>query len=283
MVPFVKYSANGNDFVVLDNRHQYWDPSETALWAEVCDRHWGVGGDGVLFLENSDKADYRMTYLNSDGREVSMCGNGARALGDFALTFPEFRGKDKLSFETFAGSYSLKRNDQGAIELHMTECQDVEKYDLADFAQKIGASFSYFIDTGVPHCLFELSELNMTREIPELMNFARQVRYDKRFPLGTNVNFVCEHGGELFMRTYERGVEDETQACGTGAVAVARAWRSRGRDQDEWTLNTLGGQMRVRFEGDETYFSGDVRACFKGQFDPDVFRKSRSPRKKSTP
>src|SRR5215472_5583422 len=214
MLRFTKMNGAGNDFVLIDNRAGAFQLNATQI-ARLCDRHRGIGADGVLRLENaSNHADFRMRYFNADGGEAEMCGNGARCFARFASKLAGAR--QNISFETQAGviSAELKRD---LVTLLMTEPTDLRlnaKVPVVDETKTV-----HFINSGVPHVVIpvpKIDDIDVRRE-------GAAIRYHKMFsPKGANVNFVEKQApNKIAIRTYERGVEDETLACGTGIVASA--------------------------------------------------------------
>ncbi len=270
---FSKYSANGNDFIIFDDRDNSLEGISSKTWSNLCHRNWGIGADGVLLFKNSSLDDclYQMRYLNSDGHEVGMCGNGARALADYAKSLNQFDqladscSKSDFYFQTKNAKYRAIIQ-AGKVELLMSEFSDYARFDLADFADELNALNYGFADTGVPHCMFELEDI----ERPQLMEIARKVRFDKRFPEGTNINFYQLSDGlsnTFKIRTFERGVDAETLACGTGVVAVARHLHHEGPKHSLWTFSSPGGELRVELRAGNFFFSGDIRRCFDGSVD----------------
>jgi diaminopimelate epimerase len=211
---FTKMNGAGNDFVLLDNR-----AGELQLAAEdvarICDRHRGVGADGVLVLENATNgADFRMRYYNADGGEAEMCGNGARCFARFAQR--NAGAKSELSFETLAGVIGAKVDGE-LVSLQMSEPRDVRLgIEISANGENIRA---HFINTGVPHVVVPAAEI----ERIDVRKIGSAVRHHKMFsPKGANANFIEKRGRRrIAIRTYERGVENETLACGTGVVASA--------------------------------------------------------------
>ena len=255
-ISFEKYCATGNDFVVVDNRTNSFDPKDRSLWQQVCDRRFGVGADGVLFFNNSSEHDFEMVYLNADGGEVGMCGNGARALTTFASKI-QF-DKRSFSFKTRNGVYSSEILKSGEVKLEMSELYDEQKYEITDLYD---ANSSYFINTGVEHSVFFVDSV----EGLDLDKLGSKVRYDKRFEEGCNANFVeIIKEGSLSLRTYERGVEGETLACGTGAVASAIAYRKLYKELDSIDIKVMGGQLRILFEDSKVYLCGKAAKIFSG-------------------
>jgi diaminopimelate epimerase len=214
MLRFTKMNGAGNDFILIDNRRGdiHLDRSQIA---QLCDRHRGIGADGILLLElPANRADFRMRYFNADGGEAEMCGNGARCFARFANRVA--RTEKKVSFETPAGVISAELADN-LVTLRMTEPTDLRlnvKVPLADENKTV-----HFINSGVPHVVIpvpKIDDVDVRRE-------GAAIRHHKLFsPNGANANFIEKRGpNKIAIRTYERGVENETLACGTGIVASA--------------------------------------------------------------
>ncbi|MBA9079508.1 diaminopimelate epimerase [Rufibacter quisquiliarum] len=249
---FYKYQGTGNDFVVLDNRSGDISLTQEQV-AFLCDRRKGVGADGLMLLQLKEGYDFEMVYYNADGRPSSMCGNGGRCL----VAFAQFLGvvQEEAYFIASDGPHQAYLKD-GLVHLQMIDVHHVEELENA-----------CFLNTGSPHYVQQVAALQ------ELDVFAegRAVRYSDRFKAeGTNVNFV-EHlpGNKLFVRTYERGVEDETFSCGTGVTAAALA-ASRSGYQSPVNIKVLGGQLQVSFEKDGNSFKnvfliGPAEQVFKGE------------------
>ncbi|WP_127718453.1 diaminopimelate epimerase [Halobacteriovorax sp. HLS] len=255
-ISFEKYCATGNDFVVVDNRTNSFDPKNKQLWQKVCDRRFGVGADGVLFFNDSSKYDFEMVYLNADGGEVGMCGNGARALTTFASKI-QF-DKRSFSFKTRNGVYESEVLKSGEVKLQMTELYDESRYEVSDLLE---SNASFFVNTGVAHSVFFVDSV---KEL-DISKLGSRVRYDERFVDGCNANFVQVQGeGSLALRTYERGVEGETLACGTGAVASAIAYRKLFKEIDSIGIKVMGGELRVLFEEGNVFLCGKAQKIFSG-------------------
>ena len=262
---FWKYQANGNDFVIFDDRRGSLVKRESAFFNRICDRKIGVGADGILFLKESLTADYKMVYLNADGNEVSMCGNGARALTHFVHNIAKLGASSEYTFETQNGVYNSRVSDNGRVYLTMTELYDEGAIEISDLIRD--AEYSYYLNTGVPHCVFKMAGID---EFP-LEKKGSEIRFDQRFEAGVNVNIfevikVGENHSELKMRTFERGVEAETLACGTGAMAVALTYLKSEKKVDEVKIQTPGGTLVISIQGSKREFSGDVRLVFEGHF-----------------
>jgi diaminopimelate epimerase len=260
-INFVKFNATGNDFVVIDNRSLEYDAAHQKLWASLCALKTGIGADGVLLLEKSATADFKMRYINADGGEVEMCGNGARTITAFAHEVMGLQ-KDIYQFETMNGVYECSTDKVFGYRLKMTELYDVEKFNLNDLP--IDASKSMYMNTGVPHAVFE---------VKDILNYpvfekGKLVRHDKRFPKGSNANFFeVVSPRHVRLRTFERGVENETLSCGTGATATAIAAAKFYGWNDEVVLETLGGRLAVKFSADfkDVYLCGKVEKIFVGE------------------
>ncbi|WP_372655556.1 diaminopimelate epimerase [Halobacteriovorax sp.] len=258
-ISFDKYCGTGNDFIVLDNRTNSFDPKDSSFWQRLCDRRFGIGADGVLFFNNSDEYDFEMVYLNADGGEVGMCGNGARALTSFAKKI-QF-DKTSFTFKTRDGIYTSEVLKDGEIKLEMTQLEEIKAIDVSDILK---SSNSFYMNTGVPHSVYFLDTVN---DIP-LDEWGAKVRYDSRFSEGCNANFVeIISDGNLKVRTYERGVEGETLACGTGAVACAWAYRELYKSLDSISIDVPGGNLRILFQEEKVFLCGKAEKIFSGVFE----------------
>lgn len=261
---FVKYSATGNDFIVIDNRKRLVKSFEPGFWSRLCQRREGIGADGILFLENSTDHSYHMRYLNADGREVAMCGNGARALYHFASGQLQSLLKDGLhtiSFSTQKGVYEAQQNKVGEVGIKMTE---IGANNLIAIDDLYDSMFSEYLEVGVPHAIFfpkdKIDQLNIKEIAPS-------IRHDKRFRDGCNVNFVeVISPYHLKMRTFERGVEAETLACGTGATAVALSYmRHHHLSEGEIKIDMPGGRLKVTCAKDnQVWLFGHVKKVYSG-------------------
>jgi diaminopimelate epimerase len=263
-VPFTKMSGAGNDFVMIDNRDGKHRLSKEQI-ARLCDRHFGVGGDGVLMVEKSENgADFRMVYYNADGGEVNMCGNGARCFARFAQPFAK---KDSLSFTTPAGLIKAQILDE-EVKINLTDAQEVvlnQKLTLRN-----GAIEAHTINTGVPHVVIFVDDVVRAPVIEQ----GCEIRHHKLFPEGTNVNFARITGPQsMDVRTYERGVEDETLACGTGVAASAIIAHLTKKVQLPVAVKVKSGrvlQIDARIEGDkisQVTMQGPAEFIFSGEID----------------
>jgi diaminopimelate epimerase len=238
---FTKMNGAGNDFVMLDNRAGELQLSREQI-ARLCDRHRGIGADGVLLLEPATNgADFRMRYYNADGGEAEMCGNGARCFARFA---ERAAGKHhQVSFETPAGVIAATLKGE-AVTLRMSDPKDL-RLDLRISAGRQGVHCHY-VDSGVPHVVVPVPSI---AEV-DVRAMGAAIRHHEEFaPRGTNVNFLEPRGQQqIAIRTYERGVEDETLACGTGVVASALIYSTLENVQPPITVSVKGGdELQVGF------------------------------------
>ena len=264
---FVKMSGAGNDFVVADNRGGDF-PSDPRTITRICDRRFGVGADGVLLVEASKTADFFMRYYNADGSEAEMCGNGARCIARFyrERCFPQSRAKGKeVKFETKAGLMHAVIHGE-LVRLKMSEPRGLR---LNQTIQLKGGSREYhFINTGVPHAVFFTDDADREMVGP----VGAEVRHHKEFaPRGTNVDWVQVLGADsIRVRTYERGVEAETLACGTGVVASAIVANLTHHVQQPVKVTVQSGRvLEVDFthEGEayrDVFLTGPAEFVFEG-------------------
>jgi len=263
MLRFTKMDGAGNDFVLVDNRAGEIDLNRIQI-ARLCDRHRGIGADGVLLLENSsDHADFRMRYFNADGGEAEMCGNGARCFARFANKVAGARGK--ISFETPAGVISAELAGD-LVTLKMTDPTDLR----LSVALQIGAEKKtvHFINSGVPHVVVPVARVD---DVEVLRDGSALRRHELFSPKGANVNFIEKRGTDkIAIRTYERGVEDETLACGTGVVASAVIFAATENVRGPIDVMVRGGdKLRVGFEKIDQEFrnvtlTGPAEFVFEG-------------------
>ena len=263
---FTKMSGTGNDFIIIDNRHNVVPLDEQRnLARRVCRRMFSAGADGLILIEDSASADFRWRFYNADGSEAEMCGNGARCAARFA--FVNRIAKERMRFETVAGSIEAEvLRASGDVRLRMTPPLDFRfglELSLGGIERK-----AFFVNTGVPHAVIFVDD-----GATPVREWGREVRFHSMFqPAGTNANFVrLLPDGRLQVRTYERGVEDETMACGTGAVAAALIAGICGRACSPVQLVTSGGEPLMVFfdlhEGpsaDNVFLQGPARIIYEG-------------------
>ena len=254
VLSFYKYQGTGNDFIIIDNRTNSFPKNDTKLIENLCDRKFGIGADGLILLETDNITDFRMVYYNADGRESSMCGNGGRCL----VSFARFLGiiEDHATFNAIDGLHKATiANSQ--VHLQMNDVTRIDSFDHYSF-----------LDTGSPHHVQMVTDLGSQN----MKKAGAALRYGKYGEEGANINFVEPLGKDTFaVRTYERGVEDETLSCGTGVTAVALALHNRGHiDKEHVVLQTEGGKLEVSFKKDSSgysdiYLSGPATQVFKGE------------------
>ena len=258
---FYKYSVAGNDFFVCDNRLGIWNDKGKDFWAVLCARRTGVGADGVLLLESDPSADFRMRYLNSDGGEVEMCGNGARAISHFASLL-EIAPKNP-PYYTFTTTRSTYRSmvEGTSVQVEMTELLDIGAIDVSDWVEENLFLDGWYLNTGVPHVVFIVEDVKDV----EIAEIAPAMRYDSRFIAAANINFAQVTGDKILLRTYERGVEGETLACGTGATAAA-VMVSRLLDlEGEFEVVMPGGSLWITVKNNERWLKGLVQIIYRGE------------------
>ena len=231
-ITFNKYQAAGNDFIIIDNRTSIFNPEDSSLINKLCDRRFGIGADGLILINHTLSLDFEMIYFNSDGFESTMCGNGGRCAADFAVR--QGIAGNKLTFKAIDGIHEAIA-EEDIIRLRMNDVNET---------RIVGGN--YFINTGSPHYVIfskDVSNLDVYEE-------GKRIRWSKDFPPGgTNVNFVEPLGNSIYVRTFERGVEDETLSCGTGVTASAIAAVLSGHfDTKSVNVRTKGGNLKVEFE-----------------------------------
>jgi diaminopimelate epimerase len=252
-IPFNKYQGTGNDFIIIDNRKTLFDPEDKETINILCNRRFGIGADGVILISNPGGYDFEMKYFNSDGNESSMCGNGGRCAADFALRHG-IAGKEQR-FLTFDGIHRALISGN-LVRLGMSDVESIGKIDG-----------NYFLNTGSPHYIVPSDDVNRI----DVHNEGRKLRFSEKFaPGGTNVNFVELIKDGIFVRTYERGVEDETMSCGTGVTASAIAAVLSGHFvNSNIDITTRGGKLNVQFRIDkeritDIWLTGPATFVFEG-------------------
>jgi len=271
-IPFFKMSGSGNDFIIIDNREAVVPENCLShLVTGACRRKLSVGADGLILIEPSEKVDFKWRFFNADGTLAEMCGNGARCAARFAWIHG-IAGR-QMAFETLAGVIEASVGD-GRVKIRMTDPVDLKTgYGLTmDRATVIVGS----VNTGVPHVVTVVDDI----EALDVVRTGRLIRRHPDFsPAGTNANFVAfGEDGEIFIRTYERGVEDETLACGTGNVAAALVLaRDRGLTSPVHLTPRSGSKLTVHFQrhddryGD-VFLEGDARVIYRGELWEEAWR-----------
>jgi len=255
-ITFFKYQGTGNDFIIIDNRDLKFNRENNSLVAKLCDRRFGIGADGLMLLQTKTGYDFEMVYYNSDGNESSMCGNGGRCIVEFArglglvndvAHFVAIDGEHEAIVKP--GFISLKMNDVKEVELNKDYC---------------------FLNTGSPHYVAFIDDVATY----DVAGEGKKIRNNNRFKSeGTNVNFIEKLHDDLFVRTYERGVEAETYSCGTGVTAAAliAAIKNISTTKDYCDIKTLGGNLKVKFKKHadnsftDIWLEGSAVFVFKGE------------------
>lgn len=256
-IKFYKYQGVGNDFILLDNRENIYSKITTEQVKEMCDRHFGIGADGLMLLNKKEDYDFEMIYFNADGKEGSMCGNGGRCIVQFAFMLGI--KKTKYLFIATDGAHEAEISLDKKVSLKMNNVKDV-RFSLDH----------YTLDTGSPHYVKYIKNVEGFDVVTE----GRKIRNSKEFvEKGINVNFVEKLSeDQIYVRTYERGVEDETLSCGTGVTASALISAHNDNGFNRVEVKTKGGNLSVEFEkvndtkfkniwlcGPATFvFSGDI-------------------------
>ena len=259
-IDFYKYEGTGNDFVIIDNRELTFQKNNITLIQNICDRKKGVGADGLILLENHHELDFSMIYFNADGSESGFCVNGSRCITHLANNLDLI--KENAVFNAIDGVHE-SRIINGNISVKMN---DISKSNIFRYNDSFNTTF---IDTGSPHLIrnyINIDDIDIVKEARVL-----KLKY-LEYKQGLNINF-CEISKSKFkLRTYERGVEDETLSCGTGAVASAIFLRDLGLvDFDKIEIVMKGGMLSVEIKNDETkyyeiWLTGSVKMVFKGVY-----------------
>jgi diaminopimelate epimerase len=256
MIKFYKYQGAGNDFVIIDNRNNVFIGDKEKLAKQLCERKFGIGSDGLIFIENSDKAKFEMDFLNPDGSR-SFCGNGSRCAVRFAKDQKIFVN-DKTSFSAIDGIH-FANIQGGLVKIEMKNVDNIQQ-----------SGSSYFVDTGSPHYV---SYFNSVDKL-DIIEFGQKIRYSEVYKVvGTNVNVVEELSPmNIKVRTYERGVENETLACGTGVTACALTYGLKNDiSSGVIKIHALGGELKVSFiknvdnSFEQIWLEGPAKFVFKGE------------------
>ncbi len=271
-IPFVKMSGSGNDFILIDNRTSLVPESQLKrLVVGACRRKMSVGADGMILIEKSDRVAFKWRFFNADGSQPDMCGNGARCAARFAFIHG-IAGR-QMAFETLAGIIEASVGERN-VKIRMTDPKGMKTgygLDLDGTSLAVGS-----VNTGVPHVVTVVADIDAV----DVVATGRRIRHHPDFaPDGTNANFVAEgKNGEIFIRTYERGVEDETLACGTGNVAAALILaHERGLASPVSLTTRSGGRLTVHFKTQggryqEVFLEGDARVIYRGDLWEEAWR-----------
>ncbi len=244
IIPFYKYQGTGNDFIILDNRDGIFQLTHEQI-KHACDRRFGIGADGLMMLSTKQGFDFEMKYYNADGREGSMCGNGGRCLTRFAADMGIL--KDAYHFIAVDGEHESMLTEHNWIKLKMKNVSSIQRH-----------HGNQILNTGSPHYIIstpDVMKINVFRE-------GREIRYSKDFESeGINVNFVENDERNIIVRTYERGVEDETYSCGTGVTAAALIFAHNDSGFNRIEVQTKGGHLAVEFEKKGEQIFTDIWLC----------------------
>jgi diaminopimelate epimerase len=271
-IDFYKMSGSGNDFIIIDNRNRVVDETDLSDFVtKVCRRKLSVGADGLILIEETDAVDFKWQFFNSDGSCAEMCGNGARCAARFAY-LNQIAGPN-MSFETAAGIVSAQVSDD-LVKVQMPDPAELRMDYTLEL--KEGSVLISSVNTGVPHVVISVDEIDGG----DVVKLGREVRLHSTFaPAGTNVNFVSfQKDGNIAIRTYERGVEDETLACGTGAIAAAIVTADKTRMKSPIKVLTRGGEyLTIYFQDkdgtyNDVYLEGDARIIYKGRLWEDAWQ-----------
>lgn len=256
-IHFFKYQGAGNDFILIDNRDLSFNAADNKAVLQLCNRRFGIGGDGLMLLQNHPDYDFEMLYFNADGNLGSMCGNGGRCI----VAFAKYLGiiDRETNFLAVDGHHYAKISADGEwIDLQMIDIDSIDRDGDA-----------YVLNTGSPHYVLEMQGL----EGYDVYQNGKAIRNNETYKeKGINVNFVEDKGDHLFVRTFERGVEDETFACGTGvtAVALSLAQQKHQTGHVETPIKVLGGDLKIAFDYNGTAFTnvflcGPAKQVFEGE------------------
>ena len=257
---FVKMEGIGNDFILIDDRDEFIEKtiSYPELACRLCDRHFGIGADGLILIEKDDNFDFLMRYFNADGKEGTMCGNGGRCSVAYAANNGIIKGTE-TNFNAIDGLHSAILVNNKYVSLKMSDVSEITE-----------TNNSFYVNTGSPHFIqftSNIKDINVYQSGKEIRN------QTKHQPSGINVNFVEIESDKIKIRTYERGVENETLACGTGSVASAVATKINANDGN-YVVNveTLGGLLVVKFTKYEKmfkniYLNGPANYVYSGKIE----------------
>jgi len=254
-IQFCKYQGTGNDFILIDNRSNIFAKISSSQINFLCDRRFGIGADGLILLNSHSIYNFEMHYFNSDGKEASMCGNGGRCIVSFAKNLGIINNSTK--FIAIDGTHEAEIDEFENVKLKMQDVNEIE----------IGKNY-YFLDTGSPHYVCFVKDI----EDFDVNKKGKKIRYNKRFKdVGTNVDFVEIMENNIFVRTYERGVENETLSCGTGVIASTISFSLLSKlSNQEYFISTKGGDLKVFLDKNENktfsniWIEGPAKLVFTG-------------------
>ena len=256
---FYKYQANGNDFILIDNRKKVFKKNNTKLINKICDRKLGVGADGLILLEEDSLLDFKMTYINSDGSESGFCGNGSRCITHLSKILNIAHGE--IKFSAIDGNHIAKFNYDNTVSVSMNDIN------ISDFITYDNKFKTTFINSGSPHLIFLVNDVH---EI-DIYNEAKIIKHDYNSIYGGfNINFISINNKSFNMRTFERGVEDETLSCGSGVVAASCFLKFHKLfEKDSIKINMKGGELFTTIEKNNNIYNniwlrGNVELVYVG-------------------
>ena len=258
VISFSKYQGAGNDFILIEDLQNNFPDKDHKLISKLCDRRFGIGADGLMLLRSSDQYDFTMVYFNADGFEGTMCGNGGRCLVRFAKDSGCISKTKKIIFDAVDGIHEANILDDGLVSLKMSNVKSIQK-----------KGKGWCVNTGSTHHVEYVDKLVDM----DVYRHGRAIRRHNMYaPEGCNVNFIMSDDmGNIAIRTYERGVENETLACGTGSVAAAIVHHSQGNHQERYSIKARGGNLSVRFDHENgeyknIWLEGPATFVFKGEW-----------------
>jgi len=267
---FWKMNGTGNDFIIINNMEERIPRDQlSAIAKKLCERHMSVGADGLMAVEGSDRADFRMLYFNSDGSLGEMCGNGARCICRYG--YETGLSGERQTVETTAGIVTGRRIDRRLYQVRLNDPTVMEDRPVTIDGRTYACTYVELGDPGIPHAVIPVEDLQ-THSAEELLSLGRKLRYHPAFPKGANVNFFEMIGEDhLYERTYERGVEDFTYACGTGTGSVVAALTQRGIVSGHGVkVDMTGGRLiidinRTGSRIEDIYLTGPTNLVAKGE------------------
>jgi diaminopimelate epimerase len=268
MIPFTKMHGAGNDFIIIDNRKNHIKPGENSLIKKLCNRHLGIGADGLMLIHYKNPVHFRITYFNADGQPAEMCGNGARC----AIFFMQLVQPEITDFVFKVGDVEYSGFVTGINSVRVIWNEAPQIINRAGLGEIITPDFERFafVNSGVPHLVLQIKDNLDKIDIRTWGPYYRQHVFFQ--PAGTNVDFVEIADNKIHIRTFERGVEDETLSCGTGALAAAAAALDWGYLKLPVQIITNGGTLQVGLnENDKYWLEGPVQKVFEGKFSKSDF------------
>ena len=264
LIEFTKIEATGNDFIFIDARKFPESMFSALMIRKMCDRHFGIGADGLIFIDDHQEGAFSMNYYNSDGLQANMCANGGRGSVLFAAVSGIIDCEEDVTFRAADGLHQAKIHSANDIEIELLYRPLEEKTSFTSLTLPEKMNIEGFADTGVPHLVVGCSG---DLEKVDVNNLGRSLRFDPLFGQeGTNVNFIkIQSADEISIRSYERGIEGETLSCGTGVAAAAVIFMQKNNKKStKVTVNSKGGRLFVSFSNEKLYLRGPVNIVYVG-------------------